>query len=234
MRSRADVGAPVHPRRIRRYTVPEVVRLPFRTRKMWRMSSPAITGTLVLSACLSCRGSTAFATARPAPNPAGRTIACSNSVARRPMLAAVQTTFTGGLSSPFGVAFSSDGRFVFVDSPPPLSPATGSELAVYVPSPSGRLVAKMTGQFPGTQLTGMSRSPDGRYVAVANKSGAQVFSTSRLERPSFSPSSWLVGSLQSEGMGAIEVTFSPDGSYLFVTLEDSSEIAVFEFREGHS
>ncbi len=78
----------------------------------------------------------------------------------------------------------------------------------------------------------MSRSPDGRYVAVANDSGAQIFSTSRMERPGFSPSSWLVGSLESEGVGAIEVTFSPDGSYLFVTLEGSREIAVFNFEKA--
>ncbi len=196
------------------------------------MSAPAITGALVLSACLFCRSSTAFATGPPAPAPAGRTIACSSFVPRAPVLAAVQTTFTGGLSSPFGVAFSSGGHFVFVDSPPSSTTPTGSTLAVYAPTPSGRLAAKRMNHIPGTQLLGMNRSPDGRYVAVANESGVEVFSTSRMEQPGFSPSSWLVGSLESQGMGAIEVTFSPDGSYLFVTLESSREIAVFNFEKA--
>jgi DNA-binding beta-propeller fold protein YncE len=132
------------------------------------------------------------------------------------------------------VAFSSDGHFVFVDSPPLASLAAGSELGVFASTSSSHLVAKETDHLPRTQLLGMSRSPDGRYLVVANESGAQVFSTARMERSSFSPSSWLVGSLESEGTGAIEATFSPDGSYLFVTLEGSREMAVFNFEKAIS
>src|SRR5580658_4553041 len=166
----------VRERRMVGYTVPKVMRLLFRIRNVTRSSLPAMTGALLLSACFSCRSSAAFAGASPASDASGRTIACSSSVAPAPTLPTVHTTFVGGLPSPFGVAFSSDGHFVFVDSPPAASLPSGSELAVYAPTSSGRLVAKKTDHLPGTQMLGMSRSPDGRYVVAANQSGAQVFS----------------------------------------------------------
>lgn len=53
-----------------------------------------------------------------------------------------------------------------------------------------------------------------------------------MEQAGSAPTSWLVGALSSNGLGAIETSFSPNGNYLFVTLEDSSEIAVFDFAKA--
>lgn len=210
-----------------RATVPLVVRWVRGARFLRRL---AITGALVLAVPYWLEGSPAVASASLL-SPVGRTLACSSSVARAPLLGTVQTTFISGMPSPFGVAFSSNGRFVFVDSPAS-AVGPGSELTMYAMGPSGHLVADATGTFAGSQLLGMSRSPDGRYLAAASDSGAQIFSTSRMEHGAPASSSWLVGSLASTGQGAIETAFSPDGHYLFVTLEDSREMAVFNFTKA--
>ena len=48
------------------------------------------------------------------------------------------------------------------------------------------------------------------------------------------PRTWTVGTLRSSGTGAIETTFSPDGDYVFVSLEDSNELAVFDLKRALS
>jgi DNA-binding beta-propeller fold protein YncE len=97
---------------------------------------------------------------------------------------------------------------------------------VYSVGASG-LTRQRVGTFPSGSLLGMALSPNGRFVAAANDSGASVFSAAKIERPKSPPSSWLLGSFVSKGQGAIEVTFSPDSNDVFVTLEGSDEIAVF-------
>lgn len=198
---------------------------------MRRWASFALACAFVLA--LSVSGQiTHIAAASSTLAPVGRITACSNSVARAPSLEAVQTSFVRGLLSPFGVSFSPGGHFLFADSPTSTL-ASGSDLSVYISDdPSGRLTASATGTFAGTQLLGMSRSPDGRYLAAANGGGAEVFSIPRMEQAGSAPTSWLVGALSSNGLGAIETSFSPNGNYLFVTLEDSSEIAVFDFAKA--
>jgi DNA-binding beta-propeller fold protein YncE len=90
------------------------------------------------------------------------------------------------------------------------------------------------GTFPTGSLVGMALTSDGRDLVAANESGASVFSVSRIEQPKSSPSSWLLGSLTSKGQGAIEAAFSPDGDYVFVTLESSDEMAVFSLKKAES
>jgi DNA-binding beta-propeller fold protein YncE len=200
-------------------------------RALTRWTRAALTTALVAAATVSIPEGLAVGAATLATGPVGRTIACSSSEASAPTLGNVKTTFVSGMSSPFGVTFSSDGKYVYADSPS--SPfGTGSQLTEYAPSPSGHLVAERTGTFPNAQLLGMGRSPDGRYLAAANESGVEIFSISRMEQNGSKPSSWPVGILSSAGLGAIEVSFSPDGNYLFVTLENSREIAVFNFEKA--
>jgi len=172
-------------------------------------------------------------------SPVGSTTACSTAVATAPMLVSVQTHFATGLLEPFGVAFAPDSEHVFVDSLIlPSSPSdslapgrSASGITVYSISPSG-LVADRVGSFPTASLVGMATSPDGRELVAAGGSGARIFSTSRMEQANSAPSSWLLGSFASTGQGAIEATFSPDGHYVFVTLEDSDQIAVFNFQKA--
>ena len=78
----------------------------------------------------------------------------------------------------------------------------------------------------------MAISPNGRDLVAANGSGASVFSVPRIERPSSPPSSWLLGSFGSRGQGAIEVAVSPDGHDVFVSLEDSNQLAVFNLQKA--
>jgi DNA-binding beta-propeller fold protein YncE len=171
--------------------------------------------------------------------PVGKTIACSNAVSSAPTLSNVQTNTTGDLLDPFGVAISPDSTYVFVDSlitpkmstagPAPMRSPSG--VSVYSFGPSG-LVLRRAGTFPNGSLVGMSLSENGRLLAAANDSGASIFSVSRMEQSTSRSSSWLLGSFVSGGHGAIETTFSHDGHYVFVTLEDSDQIAVFNLREA--
>lgn len=146
------------------------------------------------------------------------------------MLATITTQFVNGLLEPFGVAFSPDGRYAFVDSivTAQSSTAMRSPSGITIYSVGGnRLNYDRVGTFPQGSLIGMAVSTRSGLLAAANQSGASVFSLSRMEQAKSAPSSWLLGSLTSEGEGAIEAAFSPDGDFLFVTLEDSREMAVF-------
>ena len=71
-------------------------------------------------------------------------------------------------------------------------------------------------------------------LAAAMRCRASIFSVSRIEQPKSSPSSWLLGSFVSKGQGAIEAAFSPDGDYVFVTLESSDQMAVFNLKKAES
>jgi DNA-binding beta-propeller fold protein YncE len=171
--------------------------------------------------------------------PVGRTIACSSVVASAPALSTVGTSFTTGLLDPFGVAFSHDGRHVFVDSlitpamstTGPSSSRSPSSISVYSATPSG-LTHERVGTFATGSLVGMALSPNGRVLAAANDSGASVFSVSRMVQTKFGPPTWLLGSFDSKGQGAIETEFSPDGHFVFVSLENSNEIAVFSLKRA--
>jgi len=173
------------------------------------------------------------------PEPAGHPIACSSAVSPARALSNVQTRNTGGLLDPFGVAISPDSKYAFVDSlitpkisttgPAPMRSPSG--VSVYSFGPSG-LVLRRVGTFPNGSLVGMALSPNGRLVAAANDGGASIFSVSRMEQLKSRPSSWLLGSFVSSGQGAIETTFSPDSHYVFVTLEDSDQIAIFNLQKA--
>ena len=174
-------------------------------------------------------------------DPTGRDIGCSTAVAAAPILAQVDTRFVTGLLEPFGVAFASDSRHLFVDSL--FNPSAGafnstpyrddSGVSLYSADDSA-LTPLRVGTFPSGSLVGMAVSPNGRTLVAANDSGASVFSVTRVEQPRSSPSSWLRGSFVSKGQGAIEVAFSPDGDYVFVTLEWSDEMAVFNLKKAES
>jgi DNA-binding beta-propeller fold protein YncE len=155
------------------------------------------------------------------------------------MLGHVETHFASGLLTPFGVAFGPDGKYAFVDSlinpsaPPsgvnPMRDASG--ISEYSISTSG-LAFKRIGPVSDGSLLGMVVSPNGRELVAAGGSGASVFSVSRIEHSGSAPSSWLVGTFRSQGQGAIEAVVSPDGQYVFVTLEDSDQLAVFSLKNA--
>jgi DNA-binding beta-propeller fold protein YncE len=192
-----------------------------------------------LVAVLTTTSATSSASPARTTSPVGATVACSTVIAPGPPLGHVEIHFASGLLTPFGVAFGSDGSHVFIDSLiKPSARASGlnptgdaSGLSEYSISASG-LASKRIGSVSDGSLLGMVVSPSGRELVAAGGSGAQVFSVSRIEHAGSVPSSWLVGTFKSRGQGAIEADVSPDGQYVFVSLEDSDQLAVFNLKKA--
>jgi DNA-binding beta-propeller fold protein YncE len=138
------------------------------------------------------------------------------------------------LGEPFGVAIAPKSNYAFVAS------ATGSIIQYVVSSLDLRAVRTDTFGTPqpheapidGVSPLGLALSPNGKYLIAAAQSGALVLNVKRLEKQGTSSSSWTVGTFSSPGSGAIETTLSPDGYYVFVSLEDSNELAVFDLRRA--
>jgi DNA-binding beta-propeller fold protein YncE len=190
-------------------------------------------------AVLTTSSAISAASATPTHSPVGATVPCSTVIEPGMVLAHVETHFTSGLLTPFGVAFARDGKHAFVDSlinssaaPSGSSPMRdASGISEYSISAHG-LAPERIGPVSDGSLLGMAVSPNGRELVAAGGSGASVFSVSRIEQAGSAPSSWLVGTFRSRGQGAIEAAVSPDDHYVFVSLEDSNELAVFSMKEA--
>ncbi len=157
------------------------------------------------------------------------------------MLDHVQTHVATGLLEPFGVAFDAGGKHMFVDSLiNPVTSTTGpsptadtSGISEYSVSTSD-LVLERTGSISGTPLIGMSISPNGRDLVAAGGSGVTIFSVRRMEQAHSKASSWVLGSFTSRGDGAIEAVVSPDGNDVFVSLEYSNDLTVFNLKSAEN
>lgn len=182
-------------------------------------------GSSIVAVLMTLSTTASSASTSTTSSPVGATVACSTATAPAPMLGHVETHFAAGLLAPFGVAFGRDDKHAFVDS------SDSSSISEYSISASGP-VSDRVGTFPDLTLVGMAVSPDGRYLVAAGGSGASVFSVSHIEQPNSASSSWLLGSFSSRGHGAIEATVSPDGDYVFVSLEDSEQLAVFNLKKA--
>ncbi len=145
-------------------------------------------------------------------------------MALAPTLSTVQTRFISGPIEPFGVAITPDSGHAFV------ADAVGA-LYGYTIGQSG-LVSERVGLFRNESLLGLALTRDGRYLIAAEGSGATVFNVARIEQPGSKSSSWILGRLRSHGQGSIEAAVSPDGTYVFVTLEYSNELAVFSLKDA--
>jgi DNA-binding beta-propeller fold protein YncE len=141
-----------------------------------------------------------------------------------------------GPLEPFGVAVSPDSRKAFV------ADASG---AIYVYSlGSGAPAVENVDSFrvtstggippqPGVSPLGVASTPNGKYlIAADDNGGAVVFNVSHLEEAGSHWSSWHTGTLTSRGQGAIEAAVSPGGTFVFVTLENSSGLAVFDLQKA--
>jgi DNA-binding beta-propeller fold protein YncE len=130
------------------------------------------------------------------------------------------TTGIGG--RPFSVAVTSDGKWSFVTTGHALAVlSNGSGLA-----PTLAHSLAMTGANKGVAVTS-----DGKYVVLAAGGGANVLSAADAEHGT----AHLIGSLRSKGgAGAVNVVLSPDDQFAYVTLQDSSGVAVFNLRHALS
>lgn len=200
-----------------------------------------IVSVLLLSACGASSTGTDSTPSTPSTTtdlqlakPVGQQVGCSTATASAPGLHGVNTHSAVNLLMPFGVAFSSDGSRAFVAvltnqgvGQPSIGPGhADGAIGEYEATPAG-LTSERLGTIGSQEPLGLSLTPDGRYLVAAEGSGAAVLSVARIENTKVPSSQWAVGTFSSRGQGAIEAAVSADGRFVFVSLEDSNELAVF-------
>jgi DNA-binding beta-propeller fold protein YncE len=180
--------------------------------------SPAPAATAEPSGSASGGGTAALKPVGPLPAIPG----CDTGIASAAELAKVEhaTTTIGG--RPFAVTVSPDGKYSFVTA--------GHSLAV-LSNGSGLAPSLVhTLSMPGANK-GLTMTSDGRYLLLAAGSGAKVLSAADAEQGT----AHLLGSLHSPGgTGAVEVALSPDDQFAYVTLQNSSGVAVFNLKHALS
>ena len=146
--------------------------------------------------------------------------ACDTAVAPAPVLGAVSRATVPVPGNPFSVVATADGRWSFVT----LNNAV-EVLSNRSPAPVAVRQVSLPGTPQGAQLTN-----DGRYLLVADGSGAVVIDVARAEDGA--PGA-VLGTLSSPaGQGAVGVAVSPDDRFAFVTLELSGSLAVFDLHKA--
>jgi serine/threonine-protein kinase len=127
------------------------------------------------------------------------------------------TTKLGG--APFGVAVTPSAQYSFV--------TTGNSVTV-VRDGAGlapEVVRTITVHGAGK---GVAVTANGRFAIAATGNGAAVINVAKAESGSADP---VAGFLASpNGSGAVEVLISPDDRFVFVTLQNSAEMAVFSLK----
>jgi serine/threonine protein kinase/DNA-binding beta-propeller fold protein YncE len=123
-------------------------------------------------------------------------------------------------SHPFAVATTPDGKYTFV--------TLGGALAVLKNGKDLMPTLVHTINMPGANK-GFTFSKDGQDLLVATDGGANAYSVSAAEQGR----AQLLGKLLSPGgRGAVQDTFSPDGKFLFVTLQSTTGVAVFNYKQA--
>jgi DNA-binding beta-propeller fold protein YncE len=147
---------------------------------------------------------------------------CRSTVARASVLGNVRAQSVTVGTQPFGVTTTADGRYTFVTRQDAIVVLAGhGGLA-----PAVDHVISLPGLHNGAVLT-----HDGRYLIAALNSGAVVLDVAAAEQGSQA----VVGTLTSSfGSGAVEVAISPDDQFVFVTLQNSADLAVFSLRTALS
>ncbi len=134
----------------------------------------------------------------------------------------VSSVFVGG--TPFAVQESADGKYTF---------ATIGGAIVVMRNGTGPAPAVLrTIQVKGADK-GLTITPDGRYLLAAGNDDATVISVQQAEDGGPSP---VVGVLDAHtaNAGAIGVLVSPDGKYVFLTLQNTTHMAVFNLAKALS
>jgi DNA-binding beta-propeller fold protein YncE len=131
---------------------------------------------------------------------------------------------------PFGVVTTGDGRWAFISLTGPRTVGVLKVAASPVPSLIRQVPVAAAG-LPGGALT-----PGDRYLLVADDGrGADVLSVQELEQGGRHPRAGTLAAPPGARLGgAIEVAVSPDGDFVFVSLEEGSSIAVFNLRRALS
>jgi Protein kinase domain/Lactonase, 7-bladed beta-propeller len=145
---------------------------------------------------------------------------CSTAAAMAKTLPGVRSGQVSVGNAPFGVVTAADGKFSFVTLANSVAVLSdGSPL-----SPTLTRVLSAPGANGSGQLTN-----NGKYLLVAANSGAIVYDVAAAEQGGNA----VVGTLTSPfGSGAVEVVFSPDDRFAFVTLENSAALVVFDLQKA--
>jgi DNA-binding beta-propeller fold protein YncE len=158
------------------------------------------------------RGSDPQAVLGPRASPVG---ICDTAVAQAPSLSGANPQFLGLSQPPFGVV--ARGHFAFVALPGSVQVMS---TATYVP----KALWSISVPLKDVPLSGVGVTRDGRYLLLASGSGAVVVSVKRAE---LGQRGAVLGTLSppagiSQVQGAIEVTASADGHFVFVSNEAGS------------
>jgi hypothetical protein len=145
---------------------------------------------------------------------------CTTTTANAKNLTDSSTASTKLGGAPFGVAVAS-GQYSFV--------TTGNAVDVVRDGPrlAPKFVRTITVHGAGK---GVAVTADGRFAIAAAGNGAAVINAARAEHALADP---VEGFLTSpNGSGAVEVLISPGDRFVFVTLQNSAEIAVFNLQKA--
>ena len=133
--------------------------------------------------------------------------------------------------SPFGVAVTPDGGYGLAAVPGGGTGSSVIDVLRMAKTASGWPVLVRSIPVAGQPLA-ETITPDGKYLLVADGSGAVVISVARAESGAASAVLGMLAAPSGTGQGAlsasaIEVATSRDGRYAFVTLEYDERAAVF-------
>ncbi len=123
----------------------------------------------------------------------------------------VLSSITGGLKSPFGVAFSPDGSYAYVLN-------NGANNVVIVNTATNAVTGSITSGFSGP--TGVAFSPGGSYAYVLNNGAASnvvIVNTA---------TNTVTGAITGGIVGADGVAISPDGSYAYVVNFNANNVVI--------
>jgi DNA-binding beta-propeller fold protein YncE len=152
-------------------------------------------------------------------------VGCSTSTPRLAATTGVQSQTVKLGGTPFAVQESHDGQYAFVTV----------DGGIAVLRNTGGLAPALQNviHIPGADK-GLAVTHDGRYLIAANGNGAVVIDVAQAEQGAANPvrGQLLSPSLSSRGDGAVGVRISPDDAYVFVTLQNTTKMAVFSLARG--
>jgi serine/threonine-protein kinase len=203
-----------------------------RRRPVWR--SPAVlAGALVV--LLAVGGGAAIA-ARQKPaadRQAAPPVAflpapgCGTTAAAGKTLTAATSAVKLLYGNPYGVAVSRDGKYVFATNPATLS------VLIMKPDQTAATQYHYYVASSGETAEGLALTSDGKYAAVAVGNQVNIQGAAAAEQ---SASTANAANLVVPGVHPVtdanEVAFSPDDRFAFVTLRNSSKLAVFNMQEA--
>jgi len=204
-----------------------------RQRPAWR--SPAVLAGAVVVLLAVGGGAAYSARQKPAagsqavPPPAAflRAPGCGTTAAAGKTLTATTSTVKLRYGNPYGLAVSRDGKYVFATNPATLS------VLIMKPNQAAATQYHYYVASSGETAEGLALTSDGKYAAVAVGNQVNIQGAAAAEQ---SASTANYANLIVPGVrpvtDASEVALSPDDRFAFVTLRNSSKLAVFNMQEA--